>query len=69
MREKDIESDVRCATIIKEDVVLIFGEIIADSSIDASAIVRNALNKLFQNTSLFPPSASLRNTISNANTA
>ena len=56
MLEKDSESKVRCATQIKEGVIFIFCEIIADSAIDASAVVRNNLNKLFRNSSLFPSS-------------
>ena len=56
MYEIDSESKVRCATHIKEDFVFIFCEIIADSAIDASAVARNNLNKLFQKNSLFPSS-------------
>ena len=56
MFEKDSESKVRCATQIKEGVIFIFCEIIADSAIDASEIVRDNLNKLFQKSSLFPSS-------------
>jgi S-adenosylmethionine synthetase len=48
MFEKDSESKVRCATQIKEGVIFIFCEIIADSAIDASAVVRSNLNKFFQ---------------------
>jgi S-adenosylmethionine synthetase len=54
MFEKDPGSKVRCATQIKENVVFIFCEIIADSTIDASELVRDNLNKLFQKSSLFP---------------
>ena len=56
MLEKDSESKVRCATQIKEGVIFIFCEIIADSAIDASAVVRSNLNKFFQQSSLFPSS-------------
>jgi S-adenosylmethionine synthetase len=56
MLEKDPESKVRCTTQIKEGVVFIFCEIIADSAINTSEIARNNLNKLFRKSSLFPSS-------------
>ena len=56
MFEKDSDSKVRCATQIKEGVIFILCEIIADSEIDASAVVRSNLNKFFQQNSLFPSS-------------
>jgi S-adenosylmethionine synthetase len=56
MFKKDSESKIRCATQIKEGVIFIFCEIITDSAIDASAIVRDNLNRLFQKSSLFPSS-------------
>jgi len=56
MLEKDSEAKVRCMTQIREGVVFILCEIMADSEIDASAVVRKNLNKLYQKSSVFPAS-------------
>lgn len=50
----DSDSEVSCITKIQNSMAFITGEVIADSSIDASAIIRNKINRLFQKDSLYP---------------
>ena len=58
-RNDNCPAKIECAIRIDNQTIFIFIEIIADASIDASTIARNALNRLFQNTSLFRPGDSL----------
>jgi len=48
---------IKCGTRFEDRIVFIYVEVIADSSIDAAAIVRRKLNTLFQDADLFPPAA------------
>jgi len=54
LRELDSDAKVNCVTQIQNSTAFIAGEVTADSSIDASAIVRKHINKLFQKDSLHP---------------
>ena len=54
LRRVDSDSEVSCITTIQNSMAFITGEVIADSSIDASAIIRNKINRLFQKDSLYP---------------
>lgn len=54
LRKVDSDAEIRCITQIQNSMAFITGEVIADSSIDASAIIRNKINRLFQKDSLYP---------------
>ena len=54
LRRVDSDSEVNCITKIQNSMAFITGEVIADSSIDASAIIRNKIDRLFQKDSLYP---------------
>jgi len=49
IRKKDPESKVKCTIHLKDRFAFIYGEIIADSTIDASSVAINRINNLFQN--------------------
>jgi len=49
----DPRAEVSCATHIENGVALIAGEIEADASINASKIVKNAIDRLFSKNSLY----------------
>ena len=46
MKKMDPDAGVNCTTLIKKRLAIIAGEIEADSSIDASKIVRKTVNRL-----------------------
>ena len=48
---------IKCGTRFEDQIVFIYVEIVADSSVDAAAIVRRKLNTLFQDAELFPSAA------------
>ena len=54
MKKQDPDADVSCTTHIKKGLAIIAGEIEADSSVDASKIVRKTVNRLFEKESLNP---------------
>ena len=54
MHSLDPDAEVSCAIHIKKKMALIAGEVEADASIDASAIVRDTINRLFEQDSLYP---------------
>ena len=54
MQNMDPDAEVSCTTHIKNDMAIIAGEIEADSSIDASKVVRQTINGLFKKKSLYP---------------
>lgn len=54
MQSMDPEAEVNCATHIENNMAIIAGEVEADSSIDASKVVRKTINRLFNKNSLYP---------------
>ena len=54
LRGVDSDAEVSCVTQIQNSMAFIAGEVTADSSIDASVIVRKTINRLFQKDSLNP---------------
>ena len=54
LRRVDSGAKVNCVTQIQNSMAFITGEVTADSSIDASAIVRKQINRLFHKNSLHP---------------
>ena len=54
LRGVDSDAKVNCVTKIQNSMAFIAGEVTADSSIDASAIVRKKIDRLFQKESLSP---------------
>ncbi|MEN8245277.1 MAG: S-adenosylmethionine synthetase N-terminal domain-containing protein [Thermodesulfobacteriota bacterium] len=52
MQRLDPDAGVSCATQINNGLAIIAGEIKADSSIDASKVVRKTINRLFKKNSL-----------------
>ncbi|MGD8290609.1 MAG: S-adenosylmethionine synthetase N-terminal domain-containing protein [Desulfobacterales bacterium] len=53
VQNKDPGAEVNCTTRIKHDMAIIAGEIEADTSIDASKVVRKTINRLFKKGSLY----------------
>jgi S-adenosylmethionine synthetase len=53
MKKQDPDASVSCTTHIKKGLAIIAGEIEAESSVDASKIVRKTVNRLFENGSLY----------------
>ncbi len=54
LRGVDSDAKIKCVTQIQNSMAFIAGEVTADSSIDASTIVRKKIDRLFQKDSLSP---------------
>lgn len=54
LKKLDPNADVSCTTHIKKGLAIIAGEVEANSSLDASKIVRKTVNQLFRKDSLYP---------------
>lgn len=48
MYKEDPESKVKCALYLKDEIVFVSGEIIADPAIDASSVAINKINNVFE---------------------